>query len=99
MTSSDDSIGDMVRSIAGLAHRAVSEYTPVVNSLVRDRSVDVRQIERTLDGLLDFCFDAEALRLFKQLCRHYRLIDPVATAAYIDAYREMWDSDPEQSRG
>ena len=69
-----------------------------MDSLVRDESVDVRQIERTLDGLLDFCFDAKALRLFKQLCRHYRPIDPAATAVYIAAYREMWDSDAEKSQ-
>jgi hypothetical protein len=98
MNSSDDSIRDLARSLTELAHRAVSEYTPVVDSLVRDESVDVRQIERTLDGLLDFCFDAKALRLFKQLCRHYRRIDPAATTAYIAAYNEMWDSDAEKSR-
>jgi hypothetical protein len=26
--------------------------------------------------------------------RHYFAINPAATAFYIDAYREMWDSEP-----
>ncbi len=36
----------------------------------------------TLDGLLDFCFDPEALLLYRKLCRYYFTIDPVATAFY-----------------
>jgi hypothetical protein len=28
-----------------------------------------------------------------RLCRHYWAIDPAATADYINAYREYWDSD------
>ena len=33
----------------------------------------------------------EGLALFKTLCRYYWDIDPSATAAYVHAYREMWD--------
>jgi len=46
-----------------------------------------------LDGILDFCFDADMLLLYKKLCRYYFNIDPVATVSYINFYREMWDSD------
>ena len=49
-----------------------------------------------LDGLLDFCFDPEALLLYKKLCRHYYAIDLAATAEYVHAYRAMWDSEPEE---
>jgi hypothetical protein len=34
------------------------------------------------------------LLLYKKLCRHYYAIDPAASAAYVHAYREMWDSEP-----
>jgi hypothetical protein len=89
------SIGDLAASLSTLAHRAVAEYAPLVQAIVRERSDDVRHIEQTLDGLLGFCFDPEALLLYRKLCRHYYAIDPAATALYIRAYREMWDSDPE----
>lgn len=98
MSPSDERIRDLAKSLAALTRRAVAEYTPVVDSLVRSRSVDVREIERALDGLLDFCFDPGMLSLFKQLCRHYHRIDPAATAAYVAAYRELWDSDSEETR-
>ena len=90
-----ENIGDLVESISGLARRAVAEYAPIVNAIVSEPCHDIRHIERTLDGLLDFCFDPEALLLYKKLCRHYYAIDPSATAEYVNAYREMWDSEPE----
>lgn len=86
---------ELVASLAGLARRTVEVYTPIVEDIVRAGSTDVRRIEHTLDGLLGFCFDPEALRLFKRLCRHDWSFDPVATASHIHAYREMWDSEPE----
>jgi hypothetical protein len=84
----------LAQSLSALALRAVAEYAPLVDAIVRDQSRDVRHIERTLDGLLDFCFDPEALLLYKKLCRHYYAIDPAATSFYLNAYREMWDSEP-----
>src|ERR1700728_4289736 len=88
----------LAESISALARRAVTEYTPVVDAIVRSRSQDVHRIEHTLDGLLDFCFDAEALVLFKKLCRHYYFIDAAAAAHYVYAYRDMWDSEPQVPR-
>lgn len=85
----------LAASVADLARRAAAEYAPVVDELVRTRSADVRRIERTLDGLLDFCFDPAILLLYKDLCRHYYLVDPAAAAEYVRAYRETWDSDSE----
>jgi hypothetical protein len=40
-------------------------------------------------------FGTEALLLYRKLCRHYYAIDPSATAEYVQAYREMWDSEPQ----
>lgn len=76
-----------------LQEMAVAQYTPMVESLIATGSPDVQDIERTLDGLLDFCGHHKALELYRRLCRHYFAIDPVATASYINAYRDMWDSD------
>ena len=94
---SDDELFQSIRGIAqtlqSLNQRAVLEYTPVVQTLVRSRSSDAHHIEQTLDELLGFCGYEPALALFKELCRHYWAIDPAATAFYVDTYREMWDSE------
>jgi hypothetical protein len=73
---------------------AVAQYTPVVEAIIATRSRDVRQIEHTVDGLLDFCDHEQALLLYRRLCRHHFDIDPAATAGYINAYRDLWDSEP-----
>jgi len=90
-----EAIRDLAESISGLTRRAVAEYAPVVDSIIRERSGDIAHIEQTLDALLDFCFDPEALLLYKKLCRRYFSIDSAATAEYVHAYRKVWDSEPE----
>jgi hypothetical protein len=89
-----ESVSAIAEQMRGLQAVAVAQYTPVVEAIIATRSRDVRQIEQTLDGLLDFCGHEKALLLFRRLCRHYFNIDPAATADYINAYRELWDSEP-----
>lgn len=86
-------IGSLVGSMRALQQQAARQYQPVVDDILRTRSRDIRHIEHTLDRLLDFCGYEPVLRMYKQLCRHYWPIDPAATAYYINAYREYWDSD------
>jgi len=59
---------------------------------IEKESKDENHIQRTLDYLLDFCFDEKMLTLYRRLCRYYWDINPHATANYIDYYREMYDS-------
>ena len=65
----EETIGDLVNSMSAITRRAVAEYAPLVDSIVREQSQDIRHIEHTLDGLLDFCFDPEALLLYKKNAR------------------------------
>jgi hypothetical protein len=76
-----------------LNEQAVSVYRPTVEDLIRTDSRDQAAIERTLDGLLGFCGHDAALMLYRRLCRHYWQFNPEATVSYINAYREMWDSE------
>lgn len=83
----------LARRVRALERRAEQEYRPVVETMLRTGTRDVAHIERTLDGLLDFCGHEPVLALYKQLCRHYWAINPTAAADYIAAYRERWDND------
>lgn len=78
-------------SIKKFGKKALIEYTPLVETLIQQESRNKRQIEQLLDSMLDCCFDAKMLMLFKKLCRYYFKIDPEAAAAYVHFYREMWD--------
>lgn len=84
-------IGERARGAQRLAHDAVRQYSAEVEAILKMQGCDSGRIERCLDGMLDFCFDDGVLVLYKKLCRYYLDIDPVATASYVYAYREMWD--------
>ncbi|MFM9967552.1 MAG: hypothetical protein ACKVQK_03990 [Burkholderiales bacterium] len=84
----------LASTVRDLEQVAALQYLPVVDHILRTRSRDTRHIQRTLYGLLDFCGHEPVLQLIKKLCRHYYLvIDPAATADYVNIYREHWDSD------
>jgi hypothetical protein len=87
------SIGELAKGTQRLAGQAVEAYAPVVDSILRSQCRDTHHIEQTLDGLLGFCFDPNALLLYKRLCRYYYDLDPSAAFPYVYAYRDMWDSD------
>lgn len=94
MAERPQSTSDLVELVAGLRQvqaLALTAYGPIVDEIIATRSVDKDRIEHTLDGLLAFCGDDEALVMFKRLCRYYWDIDPVATAWYVHAYREWFD--------
>ena len=99
MTDDDamQAIHTLARSMRDLQQQAAQQYLPVVDDILRTRSRDTHHIEHTLDGLLDFC-GQPVLQLYKKLCRHYWDIDPAATAYYVNAYREYWDSDAQEGQ-
>jgi hypothetical protein len=92
------SIGEIAKTRDQLAYQAEKQYALEVEDILRTQSCDPRQIDRLLDGMLDFCFDPAMLRLYKKLCRYYFEIDPEAAASYVYAYREMWDEEWEANK-
>ena len=88
-----DAIFHLAQELKELEQRAILVYEPIVNTIISNRSTDVRQIDQMLDGLLDFSGCDGGLRLFKLLCRYYWQIDQAATASYIHSYRDLWDNE------
>jgi hypothetical protein len=86
-------VGGLAGEIVRLQSLAAEQYAPEVESLVASHSRDARRIEKTLDLLLDIAGHPAGLALFKALCRHYFPQAPTATAEYIHAYRQLWDSE------
>ena len=96
-----DLLSDLSAAIAPLQtlhQQAVEALAPTVREILHNDSQDARLIEHTLDHLLDHACIPQGLDLFKSLCRHYWKFNPQATASYISAYREMWDSDEEETK-
>lgn len=93
------SIGEFAKARDQLARQAAEQYGPEVEDVLRTECRDPSRIEHLLDGILDFCFDPEMLRLYKKLCRYYFTIDVEATAFYVNSYRELWDEEEETDEG
>ena len=92
-----DELSAIITPLHALHRQAVEAHAPAVREILLSRSRDAHLIERTLDHLLDHACIPQGLTLFKSLCRHYWEINPQATASYINAYREMWDSDERET--
>ena len=90
-----ESVSKLGEALQDLNKQAVRQYADVVEAVLLSGSRDTQHIERTLDGLLDFCGHEPALLLYRRLCRYYFDIDPSATVFYVNAYREFWDSEEE----
>lgn len=88
-----EGIKAIAEGLRGLQELRVAQYTPVVEQIIATRSRDAHHFQRTLDYILDFACHPAGLALFKKLCRYYFTLDPVATADYVNFYREMWDTD------
>ena len=88
----------IIAPLQALHRQAVEAHAPAVREILRNGSRDPRLIEHTLDQLLDHACIPQGLALFKSLCRHYWEINPRSTAGYINAYREMWDSDDQETK-
>jgi hypothetical protein len=94
-------LGNLSAAIAPLQtlhQQAVEALAPSVREIIDSRSRDARLIEHTLDYLLDHACIPQGLAVFKSLCRHYWEINPQATARYINAYREMWDANDQETK-
>lgn len=92
----DKEIKALAEQIQALNKQAFIVYQPEVDALINVKIKDEKIIQHLLDGLLDFAHDARMLELFKKLCRYYWTINPLATADYVNLYREMWDSENEE---
>ena len=80
-----------ITRIQEIAQNALPHLTTKTNHITHTQTKDILLIEQCLDHLLDFAFHPEILSLFKQLCRYYITINPIATKQYVYSYQDMYD--------
>lgn len=94
-----DNLHQLAGQITSLFRQAIPLANAEVDDIILSGTRDAQRIERQLDHMLGFCCDSDMLVVFKRLCRYYYVMDPVATAEYVYAYREMWDTPDEVVAG
>lgn len=94
----DQKITQLAKRLQVLGKKAVIAYEREVDEILDSNCREKHRIERTLDGMLDFCFDKEMLLLYKKLCRYYYAIDRNDATEYVYAYRDMWEPKDSDNR-
>jgi hypothetical protein len=94
-----NTLHQLARQMVALFRQAVPLANAEVDAIIQSGEQDTAYIDQQLDHMLGFCCDANMLVVFKRLCRYYFTIDPAATAWYVNAYREMWDTSDEVIAG
>lgn len=61
---------DLAKALTGLFDNAFAIYSPMVDSVLNDWVTDEKEIERVMDGLLDYGEDPRFVELYRKLCRH-----------------------------
>ena len=92
-TINTENFREIAHNIQAVYKQAVIAYKIRVDDVIRNKNISQDEIEHLLDGMLDFCDNAEMLLQYKRLCRHYLYIYPKVVGYYIYAYRECWDSE------
>ena len=92
----EESIFKIAVQINQLHQKAYDVYLSLVED-VCSREVSEDKISHLLDYLLDFACDIKILGLYKKVCRKYLYTYPSCIKFYIEAYREMWEDESDDS--
>jgi len=86
-------IVQLMEECNALASPTYEEYKTIVEEYIANNIQESKQIQLTLDYMLDFCFDAKILVLYRKLCNHLYFVDPNAALYYVEQYIQTWDEE------
>ena len=96
-------IRETVQRLSRLMDTAYQQYSQLVEQVVKDRITGEQEIERIMDGLMDFGDDQRFLALYKALCRHVHDKHPTLVREHIALFRtqfeERADEETQQAQG
>lgn len=84
---------ELAESINKITEDAFLIYEEQVDRIYLNKVKDEKEIERVIDGLLEYCYDEKILLLFKKICRYYYEINSAVTSEYVNIYRDLWDDE------
>lgn len=88
-------ITELVRVFEEQKKQNYRYYANMVASVVLGRISKENEIERIMDGLLDFGDDEDFLALYKKLCRHVYKFYPQMVGEHIALFRMQFEGKEE----
>lgn len=83
-------IKELALAMRGLYDQAYQVYSSMVNDVLSDRITKERDIERVMDGLLDYAEDERFIKLYKDLCRHVYHHYPKLVGEHVALFRAQF---------
>ena len=93
-------ICEIVQEISRLMDAAYQQYSRLVEQVLNGSITEEREIERIMDGLVDFGDDPRLLELYKTLCRHIYYKHPALVKGHIALFRlQFEETEDEEHHG
>lgn len=86
-----DQVRETVDSIRRLTDAALEQYTSLVDAVIAGTICEQQEIERIMDGLLDFGDDIRFLDVYRKLCRHVYHTYPELVGEHIALWRLQFE--------
>jgi len=80
-----------IQALNRLRDSAFAQYSALVDSVLRDEITNQQQLERIMDGLLDFCDEERFLQIYKMLCRHIFYRYPQMVGEHVALFRAQFE--------
>ena len=84
-------INEIVQEISRLMDTAYQQYSRLVEQVLSGRITEEREIERIMDGPVDFGDDPKLLELYKILCHHIYYKHPALVRAHAAIFRLQFE--------
>lgn len=84
-------IREIVQEISRLMDAAYQQYSRLVEQVLNGSITEEREIERIMDGLVDFGDDPRLLELYKTLCRHVYYKYPALVGEHTALFRLQFE--------
>ena len=84
-------IREIVQEISRLMDAAYQQYSRLVEQVLNGRITEEREIERIMDGLVDFGDNPRLLELYKTLCRHVYYKYPALVGEHTALFRLQFE--------
>ena len=86
-----EEIKETVEKITELYDIAYQQYSFAVNEVLVDHITDEKQIQRILDGIIDFGDDTRFIALTRKLCRHIYYRYPQLVGDFVSMFRLLFE--------
>ena len=86
-----EQVRDTVSALRQLTDTAYEQYSALVNAVIAGEIQGQREIERIMDGLIDFGDDIRFLEIYKRLCRHVYYKYPGMVGEHVALWRLQFE--------